>query len=372
MPNAPVVADLVSTAMTASEQESVEGMPAAPTNDGPDSPAHSPVSTKTRVMFWLRILVSLGILAVLVSKRPDLGDVIPARDHVRTISLLVLAVFVAAIGVVLSAWRWQRVLMVYGHKVALTRLTSHTLVGLAVNNVLPGTIGGDVPRITRLATDINNREIAFASVVIERLTGFLAQPLVLLAGLALRPSLLSSKRGWLAVLIAGITLGLLGLIVLLASHPNMAGRYADHENWMRYIGVVHEGFDRLRRDPRQALAVLATACAYQAAVALSVVIIATAIDLDVPTFAIVAFIPAVAMVQVLPISMSGFGVREGMLIEFLTPLGASKGQAIGLGLLWYSSLLVLSFLGLPALVAGRKKPTKAGASAAGAAGSVSS
>lgn len=324
---------------------------------GAPSPSTESSERRARLMFWLRIGVSLVILAVLVSKRPDLSDVIPEGDHLRTTLLLAFAVAVAAVGVVLSAWRWQRVLMVYGHHVRLRRLTSHTLVGLAVNNVLPGTIGGDVPRVTRLTADINNREVAFASVVIERLTGFLAQPIILFAGLALRPSLLSTQRGWLAVLIAGVTLGLLGFIVVLAGHPNMAGRYASHDNWKRYIGVVHEGFDRLRKHPRQALAVLGAACAYQAAVATSVVIISTAIDLDVPTLAIVAFIPAVAMVQVLPISMSGFGVREGMLIEFLTPLGASKGQAIGLGLLWYSSLLVLSFLGLPALIAGRTKAT---------------
>ena len=308
---------------------------------------------KTRLLLWLRIVVSLVVLAVLVRKRPELDDVLPKADHAKTFALLSVAVAVAGVGVVLSAWRWQRVLIAFGHHVKLSRLTRHTLVGLAVNNVLPGTIGGDVPRVTRLSTDIDSREIAFASVVIERLTGFLAQPLVLFVGFALRPSLLASDRAWIAVLIAGITLGLLGAIVLLASHPNAAGRFADHENWMRYFGVIHDGFDRLRKHPRQALAVLGAAVAYQTTVALSVALIATAIELPVPTLAIVAFIPAVAMVQVLPISMNGFGVREGMLIQFLSPLGASRGQALGLGLLWYSSLLLLSFLGIPALLAGR-------------------
>ena len=306
-------------------------------------------------MLWLRIVVSVGLVAVLVSKRPNFDDIVPEGHHARTFAFLALALLATLAGVVLSAWRWQRVVAAYGYEVGIGRLTLHTLVGLALNNVLPGTIGGDVIRITRLGADIDNTEVAFGSVAIERLTGFVALPLMVVIGFAIDPSLLGTGDAWLALLIAGITLALLVSILVLAAHPKAAGRFADRTNWLRFIGAVHDGVDRLRRRPAQAAWVLVAAIAYQASVVLSIVLVATALEIHAPDAAIIAFVPAVAMVQVLPISLNGLGVREGLLDKFLSPLGVSTGQAVAVGLCWYGLLLLVSLLGVPPFAAGRRR-----------------
>lgn len=315
---------------------------------------------RARITLWLRIVVSVGLVAVLVSKRPDFSEVLPAGHHARTFAFLGLAFLVTLLGVVLSAWRWQRVLAVYGYHVGVARLTVHSLVGLCLNNVLPGTIGGDVIRVTRLGADLGNTEVAFGSVAIERLTGFVALPLLVVVGFLLEPGLLDHDGAWIALLIAGITLALLATILVLAAHPRAAGRFTDRGNWLRFVGAVHEGVDALRRDPVHAAWVLVAALAYQASVAASVALVATALDLAAPTAAIIAFVPAVAMVQVLPISLNGLGVREGLLVKFLHPLAVSNAQAIALGLCWYGLLLLVSLLGVPPFAAGRRRtPTTA-------------
>lgn len=309
----------------------------------------------SRRWFALRAAVSAGLLAVLVVKAPDLDGIVPDRHHGQTVAILAVAVLVALVGVVLSAWRWQRVLAVFGAHPPLASLTKTYLASLFVGNVLPSTIGGDVLRVARAGRQVGSTETAFASVALERLTGFVALPLLVFAGFALRPSLIDEDRALLAVLIAVVTLGLLGSILFLAGHPRLAGRFAGNENWTRFIGAVHRGIDELRRRPRHVLDVLVSAVVYQTAVVVSVALIAHAIDLPVPVAAIVAFVPAVAMVQVLPLSVSGLGVREGMLVVFLHPLGATRAQAIGLGLLWYASLLLVSALGAPAFAAGERR-----------------
>jgi uncharacterized membrane protein YbhN (UPF0104 family) len=57
---------------------------------------------------------------------------------------------------------------------------------------------------------------------------------------------------------------------------------------------------------------------------------------------------------VLPLSFNGLGVREGMLVLFLVPLGVSKGQAIAAGLLWLTAMLVVSMCGAPAFAVGNR------------------
>ena len=70
---------------------------------------------------------------------------------------------------------------------------------------------------------------------------------------------------------------------------------------------------------------------------------------------LLAFLPAVLIAQVLPISISGLGVRELLFVLFLHPLGVPRSQAIALGLLLYLLNLVVSLLGAPAFAVGHSK-----------------
>ena len=303
---------------------------------------------------WLRVIVTAVLLAVLVAKvNPD--DLLPGQRHLSTIAYLVAGLIVTAFGIVLSAWRWQRVLEVFDVRVPLRTLTKHYFAGQFVGNVLPSTIGGDVLRVSRGTTTTGSSSVAFASVVLERLTGFIALPLLVFSGFALRPSLLDNSNAWIALAIAFGTLALLGVILIVAGHPRLAGRFAEHDNWTRFLGAVHVGVNRLRHQPRDAFGVLGAAVVYQASVVAAVYCAVQALDISVPTAAVIAFIPAVAMGQTLPLSVSGFGVREGLLVLLLHPLGVSTSAAVALGLFWYGMLLVVSFAGAPAFAVGQRK-----------------
>jgi uncharacterized protein (TIRG00374 family) len=314
------------------------------------------VPARRRSLFlWLRILVSAVLLAVLVAKiHPE--NLLPKQHHFSTFVYLVIGLLLTGLGVVLSAWRWQRVLRAFDVDAPLRTLTSHYFAGQFVGNVLPSTVGGDVLRVTRGATTTGSGSTSFASVAIERLSGFVALPLLVFLGFLFRPSLIEGDYAWVALAIAGGTLVLLVVILVFAASPRLAGRFKDHENWMRFIGAVHVGVDRLRRHPNDAVGILVAALVYQASVVASVFCAAQVLDLELPTAAVVAFIPAVAMAQTVPLSVSGFGVREGLLVLFLTPLGVSTGGAVALGLLWYAMLLVVSLLGAPAFAVGHRHP----------------
>jgi hypothetical protein len=99
--------------------------------------------------------------------------------------------------------------------------------------------------------------------------------------------------------------------------------------------------------------------AFQALQCVAVWMAAEAIGLDAVTLPLaLAFFPAVAIAQVLPIGISGLGVRESAFVLFLTPLGVPAEQAVALGLLLYALNLVVSLLGAPAFAIGGR-PTRA-------------
>src|SRR5205085_7252725 len=104
--------------------------------------------------------------------------------------------------------------------------------------------------------------------------------------------------------------------------------------------------------------------AYQLAVVVAAWMGAQALDLHVGIVAMLAFFPCVAIVQVLPISIGGLGLREGALVLFLSRLHVSHAHAITLGLLVYAMNLVVSLLGAPAFAAGApRSPTSPGTQA---------
>jgi hypothetical protein len=329
----------------------------------PDEPGESEeVAPKRRARIGLgvRMIVSAVLLAILVTK-VNFDGAMPKDRHFSTLVFFALAVLTATIGIVLSAWRWQRVLLAFDAHVPLRALTGHYFAGQFVGNVLPSTIGGDVLRVSRSAKTIGSSETAFAAVALERLSGFLALPVICFFGFAVDPSLMESSTAWVALLVSGIALAALAAILVLAAHPRMAGRFEHHENWTRFIGATHVGVERLRHEPRNALAVLGTAMIYQISVVLTVGFVILTIGAPVPVGAVIAFVPVVAMAQVVPISLSGLGVREGMFVLLLHPLGIHNGQAIGIGLLWYLTMLLVSFLGAPAFAVGGRQKSKVGA-----------
>ena len=301
----------------------------------------------------LRLVVSVALLVLLITKIPA-DEVQPKDTHTGTLLFLAFGLLFTLAGFVLSAWRWQRTFAVFDVHVPLRTLLGHYLAGQFVGNVLPSTIGGDVLRVSRAAKSTGTSDVAFASVVIERLSGFVALPLRSLIGFALEPSLLELDHSWIALVIAGATVVALIVILAVAASPRLAGRFAKHQNWMRFIGAVHVGVDRIRREPRRASSVLVAAITYQLSVLIAVYCAIHALGISVPNGAVLAFLPAVASAQVLPISLSGLGVREGLLVLLLRPLDVPTGKAIGVGLLWYGMTLVVSLLGAPAFAVGQR------------------
>jgi uncharacterized membrane protein YbhN (UPF0104 family) len=318
------------------------------------------VNTKQALTLVVRIVASLGMLAILITRVPsfDLHEVVP-EWRLSTALWLGGAALLTLAGIVLSALRWQKVLEALGLRAGLRRLLSHYLAGQFVSNVLPTTIGGDVLRVSRLSRETGESPGTFASVVLERLTGWLVLPVITLVGFLVNPGL--THLGTATRVALGLAFAtLIGLILLLLAVANerIGGRFASTEGWRRFAGAVHLGLGRLRRHPGAALNVLAVGFAYQLVLVLAAVAAAQALGLRAAGLtALLAFFPAVAIAQVLPIGISGLGVREGAFVLFLTPLGVATEQAIALGLLLYLLNLGVSLLGAPAFAVGGRSRT---------------
>jgi uncharacterized membrane protein YbhN (UPF0104 family) len=308
------------------------------------------------VLLGFRLLASAAMLAFLVP-RIHLASLFPSRQ-LSTLGWLAGGLAVYTLAVFLSTLRWAQVLEALEIPSELPPLVSHTLAGMFVSNFLPSTVGGDVLRVTRLAAANGQRQTSVASVVVERLTGFFVLPFITLVALLGNPTLLHfGQASRLTVTVALCTLAALAAILLLVASPRVGERFAGR-SWLGFVAAVHLGLARMRRDPAAALRVFVSALAYQLAMVAGAWMAGHAMGIQVGWSAMMAFIPIVAIAQVLPISVSGLGLREGALVLLLVPLGVSTGQAVAFGLLLYGMNMVVSLLGAPAFAVGSSRPAR--------------
>ena len=113
-------------------------------------------------------------------------------------------------------------------------------------------------------------------------------------------------------------------MLVAAANPRLGAKVSGTEGWRRFTGAIHLGVDRFRRRPAagarsdRGRGRLPTQCS------LAVFLAGKALDIHVGFTAILAFFPAVAIVQTLPVTIGGLGVREGALYVFLHPLGRDE------------------------------------------------
>lgn len=319
------------------------------------------VKRKQWVSLALRLALSALMLGVLIWRIPpfDLREVVP-EFNAHTLLWLGMTMTLTLAGLVLSAVRWQRVLDVLGLHAGLRRLLSLYLAGQFVSNVLPTTIGGDVLRVSRLSKETGETPKTFASVVLERLTGWLVLPLISVVGFMVNPPLQHLGRATkVAFGLALATLLGLGILLYAVADQRIGGRFEVRDGWRRFAGAVHLGFNRLMRQPGAAANVLLVGFAYQIVLVLAAVAAAQALGVrPAGLTALLAFFPAVAIAQVLPIGISGLGLREGAFVLFLGPLGVAAQDAIALGLLLYLLNLGMGLLGAPAFAVGGGVPAR--------------
>jgi glycosyltransferase 2 family protein len=320
-----------------------------------------PRSRSERLRRWLppaRIAASVAILAFLLHK-VKLRSLMPEWND-TTILWLAAGVACFVVAIALSTLRWQRVLRAMDLPTRFGPLFTTYLACQFVSSFLPSSIGGDALRVTRLSSrrsrpDAPGAPDAFASVVLDRMSGWLILPLLCLAGLLVNPTLLHLGRSSrIALTLSLVSLAALGVVIALAASPRFGGRLAGGRGVARFMGAVHQGIDRVRRRPGAVAEVIAAALVYQLAVITAALLATRALGIHVGPTALLAFVPAVAIVQVVPVSFGGLGVREGAFVLFLKPLGVPTDHAIALGLVLYAMQLLSSLLGAPSLAIGQR------------------
>lgn len=290
-----------------------------------------------------RIVLSLGLLALLL-RQVGVGQVVATLREATPAPLAgALALYLA--GVVLRAYRWQGLLAALGMTASLTRLTVLYFVGTFFNNLLPTGVGGDVVRAYKLARDGPGAAIAASSVLVDRASGLLVLLAMAVGALAFGHRLVTPA---LAMVILGVSLGSFAGVGLLLQ-ADWWRRLRDRWPWLRSLAEregIRAFYQSFGAYGRTALGrAFAISFAFNVLLITVNILLALSLGVRVSPWYFVLFVPLISFSLMLPISLSGLGVREGAYVFLFAQAGVPGSLALALSLLFYAVTVATGLVG---------------------------
>lgn len=292
--------------------------------------------TRARVFAALRWLVTLGALALILRV---LGtDVILAQLRQVSAFWLAVAVMLLSAQIITSAARWQITAQALGLTLGSRAALREYYLSVLGNTVLPGGVVGDVGRAVRLRHQAGIGR-ATQSVVIERLAGQIALFAIMALGAVV----------WFwpspAAMTGAAVLCILGMGVVMLLRRNAPDAPAPAGRLMRGLRLLRTAWGGRGVWPRQlGLSVLILACnigGFWAA--------AQAIGLPLSVGAAIFVIPLTLGAMLVPVSINGWGLREGAAAAIWPIAGPAATEAVAASIVFGVAVLLAALPGLYAL-----------------------
>jgi uncharacterized membrane protein YbhN (UPF0104 family) len=297
----------------------------------------------------LRLTLGLALLGFLIWR----GDAQPLRVALRstpwwTIFAAVLAYWGAQ---VLSAWKWQLLLRARGVRIPLVTCCRWYLAGMFWNLWMPTNVGGDGARAYLCAPRCGGLSLAVSSILIERLTGFVALLLLGVAGVLCDPAARAFWRplaGAAAVLLlAGVLFaGLRAWSRRVAPDAGATGATAAplRRRWLNLQAALEAYLGAAQR-PALLIALALSLLIQIAQIGINIGL-ARAVGLPLPPLLFFWLVPLLTVASLLPVGIGGLGVREAAAVSLLAGTGAASGVVLAWSLLWQVTVWLSSLPGI--------------------------
>jgi glycosyltransferase 2 family protein len=297
-------------------------------------------------IFLLKAALGIGLLSIFLA-----GLDLP--QFLRTFSSARPAYFVAAVlaymaGKVITAARWAVLARPLGFSSPLKDFVVFYYIGMFFNLFTPSTLGGDAGRIFYLSREKSGAEqgraeaamLALISILADRAMGMAALVWIGAAALIAFPDyalLVPAPVRYATFVIAVIP------ILAYVSFP-FGGRMLEKIRYPLAGKALALGGAYWRRPAALAQALLLSLVFHLIQIWIQI-LIAGALDFKLPWSYACVFFPLVDIVAMLPVSISGIGLREGTYLFFLSKLDVAPEKAVACGILWLGIVIASGLAG---------------------------
>ncbi len=310
--------------------------------------AHMEKRSRKWVSFTIRASVTILIFTFLLRSIswPKLFSTLTHAHH----AALLMGLAVGGMCVVFSAYSWRSLVLAEHIQTDLARLIHLYLVGIAFSHFLPSSMGGDVAKAYYVGKDSGNIAGAASSVLLSRIAGFLGMLLVAFPGLLIWHSMFqqSVTIGFLLLSLLLVTM-VAGALVASALLPRLSIRFL-HMKWFNNRIVITaieigQALNYAIRRPRSLAAAISFSILFWISSFLNYYGFAMALHMQVSLPFYIIAISFISIVAFFPISINGFGVREGALVYVFSTMHVPASTSLLLAFLMDIQVLLFGLIG---------------------------
>ena len=251
---------------------------------------------------------------------------ISPASFVSAIAIYIFAQFV-------STMRWK--LFLPGG-LDTKRLFSLYMIGSFFNTLLPGLIGGDAVKAFYLYRETGKADASFGSIFMDRYIGFVALILICTAAFPFGfQHYHGSPIEWLLLVVVLFSVGASFLIFGLRLGKRI-----------RLLSEFYNYFHMYRNEKKTILRALALSAVVQLAGIASVAVLSAGLGEHIPFLAFLMFLPLIILFSMIPVSISGLGIREGAFVLFFGLIGVKPEVATAISLSWFITMAAAGIWGL--------------------------
>ena len=296
----------------------------------------------------LKVAVSAVLLYVLFS-RVDASSFWEMVSGVHP-GALVAGALIFFLSQCVSTLRWSVVLS-KDARVPYPKLFSMYFIGMFFNNFLPTIVGGDVVKGYYLYKETGRGDVSVASVFMDRYAGLSALITITTVALIIGYGSLGAIGGGslIAVFMIFIAafLAVSAFIWIDALHGWLV-RFLRGVHLMKLnkkIDTFYEVFMGYKGHKGLLFRAFLLSLFIQGSVIAGYIVLGRGLGMDVSPGYFFLFVPLATAVSMVPLSLSGLGIREGAFVYLFTKAGASGEEALGLSLLWFAVMVSVSLIG---------------------------
>lgn len=287
------------------------------------------------------------VLLILLFKMVDEKSLFTAvRKSDKAILVSAFALYFMAY--VFCLLRWQMLLKACGIHLSLKRTIISFSGGIYFNTFLPSTVGGDFIRSIDLSTHTQKPRQVIATVLLDRLSGFVALIVLALSALLIGWKLIEEKTVLLSVgIITTILLIILGILFnnFLFSKVNKFFTYFGAGKIANALKNLHGEIHAFKRHKTVIIKNLLISLLVQVISPLTFYMIALSLGVEIDLIYFFVFLPIIGAVALLPISIGGLGLRDAATVFFFAKVGVAKDLSFAMSLLNSSFILMYAAIG---------------------------
>jgi uncharacterized protein (TIRG00374 family) len=296
--------------------------------------------------------VAISVLLIwLLLERVDVTKVV-ARARALDVFDAVLCLFLLAVQTGLVTARWWLVARITDTALTLTAALRILVIGMFFNQTLPSSVGGDAVRVWLVTRENIPLGKAVNVVLCDRVLA-----LVVLVGLigATLPAIYArvEDEATRAALAALVGVGAVGLAVFLVAGERLADLL---RRWRvtRPFGNLASDFRRLFTRPA-AIIPLTLSTIIHLLTVLTIMRLAWGLDIEAGFLDGLMIVPTVVLLTTLPISVAGWGVREGAMVAGFGLIGVPADGALVVSVLFGLATILISLPGGLVWLVGRSR-----------------